>query len=80
MNSSPLSPPISTAAYPIEFHQLLRKTTENFVDRKFVFSATSHFLNSHSDFQKAKRERDAKRPIFKEVNLRITEYLEQGMA
>lgn len=48
MNSSPLSPPISTAAYPIEFQQLLRKKTENFAGRKFVFSAISDFLNSHS--------------------------------
>ena len=48
MNSSPLSPPISTAAYPIEFQQLLREKTENFAGRKFVFSAISDFLDSHS--------------------------------
>ena len=48
MNSSPLSTPISTAAYPIEFQQLLRKKTENFAGRKFVFSAISDFLDSHS--------------------------------
>ena len=48
MNSSPLSTPISTAAYPPEFQQLLRSKTENFTGRKFVFSAISNFLNSHS--------------------------------
>ncbi|MEG5015474.1 MULTISPECIES: ATP-binding protein [unclassified Microcoleus] len=48
MNSSPLSTPIYTAAYPIEFQQLLREKTENFVGRKFVFSAISDFLDSHS--------------------------------
>ncbi|MEG4048511.1 ATP-binding protein [Microcoleus sp. Pol17_C1] len=48
MNSSPLSTPISTATYPKEFQQLLREKTENFVGRKFVFSAISDFLNSHS--------------------------------
>jgi WD40 repeat protein len=47
-NSSPLPTPISTAAYPKEFQQLLREKTENFVGRKFVFSAISNFLNSHS--------------------------------
>ncbi|MEG3978747.1 AAA family ATPase [Microcoleus sp. herbarium8] len=48
MNSSPLATPISTAAYPKEFQQLLRSKTENFTGRKFVFSAISDFLNSHS--------------------------------
>ncbi|MEG4231851.1 AAA family ATPase [Microcoleus sp. Pol11C3] len=48
MNSSPLSTPIYTAAYPKEFQQLLREKTENFVGRKFVFSAISDFLDSHS--------------------------------
>ncbi|MEG4487457.1 hypothetical protein [Microcoleus sp. D2_18a_B4] len=48
MNSSPLPTPISTAAYPIEFQQLLREKTENFAGRKFVFSAISDFLDSHS--------------------------------
>jgi hypothetical protein len=35
---------------------------------------------SFLDFLKGKREMDSKRKIFKEVNLRIAEYLEQGMA
>lgn len=35
---------------------------------------------SFLDFLKAKREMDAKRKIFHEVNQRIAEYLEQGMA
>jgi hypothetical protein len=35
---------------------------------------------SFLDFLKGKREMDSKRKIFKEVNLRITEYLEQGIA
>jgi len=35
---------------------------------------------SFLDFLKGKREMDSKRKIFKEVNLRITEYLEQVMA
>ncbi|MEG3972673.1 ATP-binding protein [Microcoleus sp. T2B6] len=48
MNSSPLPTPIYTAAYPIEFQQLLREKTEHFTGRKFVFSAISDFLNSHS--------------------------------
>jgi len=48
MNSSPLSTPISTAVYPKEFQQLLREKSENFVGRKFVFSAISDFLASHS--------------------------------
>lgn len=48
MNSSPLPTPISTAAYPKEFQQLLRSKTENFAGRKFVFSAISDFLDSHS--------------------------------
>ncbi|WP_293352302.1 MULTISPECIES: ATP-binding protein [unclassified Microcoleus] len=48
MNSSPLATPISTAAYPPEFQQLLREKTENFTGRQFVFSAISNFLNSHS--------------------------------
>ena len=48
MNSSPLATPISTDAYPKEFQQLLREKTANFVGRKFVFSAISDFLNSHS--------------------------------
>jgi AAA ATPase domain len=47
MNSSPLATPISTA-YPPEFQQLLQEKTENFAGRKFVFSAISNFLNSHS--------------------------------
>ncbi|MEG4595848.1 transcriptional regulator [Microcoleus sp. F8_C2] len=34
---------------------------------------------SFLDFLKAKREMDSKRQIFKEVNQRIAEYLEQGM-
>ncbi|MEG5031988.1 transcriptional regulator [Microcoleus sp. AT3-D2] len=34
---------------------------------------------SFLDFLKAKREMDSKRKIFKEVNQRIAEYLEQGM-
>jgi len=34
---------------------------------------------SFLDFLKGKREMDSKRKIFKEVNLRITEYLEMGM-
>jgi AAA ATPase domain len=48
MNSSPLATPISIAAYPPEFQQLLRSKTENFTGRKFVFSAISDFLDSHS--------------------------------
>ncbi len=48
MNFSPLASPISTAAYPTEFQQLLREKSENFVGRKFVFSAISDFLASHS--------------------------------
>ncbi|NJK70497.1 MAG: ATP-binding protein [Microcoleus sp. SU_5_3] len=48
MNSSPLATPISTDSYPKEFQQLLREKTENFTGRKFVFSAISDFLNSHS--------------------------------
>ena len=40
--------PISTPAYPKEFQQLLREKTENFVGRKFVFSAISDFLASYS--------------------------------
>ncbi|MBD1882534.1 ATP-binding protein [Microcoleus vaginatus] len=48
MNSSPLPTPISTAAYPKEFQQLLREKTDNFAGRKFVFSAISDFLDSHS--------------------------------
>jgi hypothetical protein len=35
---------------------------------------------SFLDFLKGKREMDSKRKIFQEVNLRIAEYLEQGMA
>ena len=35
---------------------------------------------SFLDFLKAKREMDSKRKIFKEVNQRIAEYLERGMA
>jgi len=35
---------------------------------------------SFLDFLKTKREMDAKRKIFKQVNQRIAEYLEQGMA
>ncbi|WP_445171756.1 transcriptional regulator [Microcoleus sp.] len=35
---------------------------------------------SFLDFLKAKREMDSKRKIFQEVNQRIAEYLEQGMA
>ncbi|MEG4818113.1 AAA family ATPase [Microcoleus sp. K5-D4] len=35
---------------------------------------------SFLDFLKAKREMDSRRRIFQEVNQRITEYLEQGMA
>jgi AAA ATPase domain len=48
MNSSPLATPISTDSYPKDFQQLLQEKTENFVDREFVFSAISNFLNSHS--------------------------------
>jgi len=48
MNSSPLATPISTDSYPKEFQQLLREKTENFAGRKFVFSAISDFLASHS--------------------------------
>jgi hypothetical protein len=48
MNSSPLATPISTDSYPKEFQQLLRSKTENFTGRKFVFSAISNFLDSHS--------------------------------
>jgi hypothetical protein len=35
---------------------------------------------SFLDFLKTKREMDAKRKIFLEVNQRIAEYLEKGMA
>jgi hypothetical protein len=35
---------------------------------------------SFLDFLKGKREMDSKRKIFKEVNQRIAEYLEEGMA
>jgi hypothetical protein len=35
---------------------------------------------SFLDFLKAKREMDSKRKIFQEVNQRIAEYLEKGMA
>jgi hypothetical protein len=35
---------------------------------------------SFLDFLKAKREMDSKRKLFREVNQRITEYLEKGMA
>jgi len=38
------------------------------------------YHGSFLDFLKGKREMDSKRKIFKEVNLRIAEYLEQGMA
>ena len=38
------------------------------------------YHGSFLDFLKGKREMDSKRKIFKEVNLRITEYLEQVMA
>ena len=48
MNSSPLLTPLSTDSYPPEFQQLLREKTANFTGRKFVFSAISNFLNSHS--------------------------------
>lgn len=48
MNSSPLPTPIYTATYPKEFQQLLREKNENFAGRKFVFSAISDFLHSHS--------------------------------
>jgi WD40 repeat protein len=47
-NSSSLSSPISTAAYPTELQQLLRDKIENFTGHQFVFSAISDFLASHS--------------------------------
>jgi hypothetical protein len=47
------------------------------VDGKICYTI---YHASFLDFLKGKREMDSKRKIFKEVNLRITEYLEQGMA
>jgi hypothetical protein len=47
------------------------------VDGKICYTI---YHASFLDFLKGKREMDSKRKIFKEVNLRITEYLEQGIA
>jgi hypothetical protein len=47
------------------------------VDGKICYTI---YHASFLDFLKGKREMDSKRKIFKEVNLRIAEYLEQGMA
>jgi hypothetical protein len=45
MNTTPRSPtPINTASYPIEFQQLIREKSENFVGREFVFAAINGFL------------------------------------
>ncbi|MEG5000836.1 hypothetical protein, partial [Microcoleus sp. B4-D4] len=43
-------------------------------------SAYTIYHASFLDFLKSKREMDSKRKMFKEVNQRITEYLEEGMA
>jgi hypothetical protein len=46
MNTTPRSPtPINTASYPIEFQQLIREKSENFVGREFVFAAINGFLH-----------------------------------
>jgi hypothetical protein len=47
------------------------------VDGKICYTI---YHASFLDFLKGKREMDSKRKIFQEVNLRIAEYLEQGMA
>jgi hypothetical protein len=46
------------------------------VDREICYTI---YHASFLDFLKGKREMDAKRRIFQEVNQRISEYLEQGM-
>jgi hypothetical protein len=46
------------------------------VDGKICYTI---YHASFLDYLKGKREMDSKRKIFKEVNLRITEYLEMGM-
>ncbi|MEG4111430.1 MULTISPECIES: ATP-binding protein [unclassified Microcoleus] len=47
------------------------------VDGEFCYGI---YHASFLDFLKAKREMDSKRKLFREVNQRIAEYLEQGMA
>ncbi|RCJ23905.1 hypothetical protein A6S26_20095 [Nostoc sp. ATCC 43529] len=49
MNTSPRPPtPINTPSYPREFQQVILEKTQNFVDRTFVFTAISNFLQRHN--------------------------------
>ncbi|MFN6535012.1 MAG: AAA family ATPase [Nostoc sp. EkiNYC01] len=49
MNTSPRPPtPINTLSYPREFQQVIFEKTQNFVDRPFVFTAISNFLQRHN--------------------------------
>jgi hypothetical protein len=58
-------------------HKWVEYLKKQKVDGKICYTI---YHASFRDFLKAKREMDSKRKIFKEVNLRIAEYLEQGMA
>lgn len=49
MNTSPRPPtPINTPSYPKEFQQVILEKSQNFVDRTFVFTAISNFLQRHN--------------------------------
>lgn len=49
MNTSPRPPtPINTSSYPREFQQVILEKSQNFVDRTFVFTAISNFLQRHN--------------------------------
>jgi hypothetical protein len=48
MNSTPRPPTVTnTRGHPPEFQQIIQEKSENFVDRKFVFTAINEFLHKY---------------------------------
>ena len=48
MNSPPKPPTaINSRGHPTEFEQIIQEKSQNFVDRKFVFTAINNFLHRH---------------------------------
>lgn len=47
MNTSPSYTPTNTASYPKDFQQVILEKSQDFVGRKFVFTAISEFIHRH---------------------------------
>jgi hypothetical protein len=47
MNTPPSQTPINSASYPTQFQQVILEKSQNFIGRKFIFTAISEFLHRH---------------------------------